>query len=436
MTLNLRRAVGALLAVLALGAMQPRIASAQDKSPGDWIQDRLRALVEQRKTDLNSRAPEKQKDTSATTDSSTSLVDQSAASDFVSLAMGFVPLDKNDGSPDDKPKATTMTVSAYSLLVWAKGKELTDPESYKKYTNWRRFYITLGTAESSKDTDNSEDLATVVGAKWLIMNSRDIYSGCHFDNVGKATNTDGCAIEKVQEQVSKVAPVLSNLINAVNRILFEAQGGGSQAVFDKFVLDNSPPAEFTKLINNVSPDVKKQIDQALTSALPVFQGMMDTIQKEYDSKRKGQQMALSGTATLRGAAGNDDYRAQFIYDHGLNKAMTLTINASGDYKDRKAAGGDVRTARFAMELLGTIGGSEKLWGRSQATLAVSSEGKWAAGAKPTLTGQVKLTIPLATGIDFPIVYRYANRTVVADKGDAEARMGLSVDIGRLVKILY
>ena len=87
--------------LLALFAF-PILSHAQPVTFNQWFDQRVRDL---KLTDINSKAAEKQKEGPAGTPGSTSLVDQSAASDFVSLALGLVPMGR------------TMTVSAYSLAA-------------------------------------------------------------------------------------------------------------------------------------------------------------------------------------------------------------------------------------------------------------------------------------------------------------------------------
>jgi hypothetical protein len=178
----------------------------------------------------------------------------------------------------------------------------------------------------------------------------------------------------------------------------------------------------------------KRIDDLIEAELPAFVDLQSAVSAAYDAIHGGQQLALSATTSFRPAAGNDDYRVQLIYDHGLSSNITWTVNASGDYQDRKS-GEDFRGGRIATEFLGTLNRSdEKIWSPSSFTLSFGAEAKWQSKAKPSYTFQARLSIPLITGIDLPIVYRYANRTPVTDTPDPEARLGLSVDVGRLTQM--
>jgi hypothetical protein len=132
--------------------------------------------------------------------------------------------------------------------------------------------------------------------------------------------------------------------------------------------------------------------------------------------------------------GNDDYRAELIYDLGVTDRVTWTINASADYKDRKNAI-DSRGGRAATEFLGQLTAPELTqFGRTSITLSFSVEAKWMTAQRPQYTAQSKLSIPVAPGVDLPIVYRWANRRDLIDNESSEARMGLSVDVGRLAQV--
>src|SRR5262249_53008452 len=96
--------------------------------------------------------------------------------DFVSLALSLTGLTPT-ADDESKPKSGSITVTAYSLAAGIKGVALTDPQFYKKATNWRRLALTGG-SEASKPGEGFPDTpSTNIGAKFLIVNDRDVYSG-------------------------------------------------------------------------------------------------------------------------------------------------------------------------------------------------------------------------------------------------------------------
>ena len=407
----------AFLALLAV----PVFSRAQAITFDQWFDQRVRDL---KLVDVNSKSAEKQREAPAVVPASTSLVDRSAASDFVSLALGLVPIGRNTdrSAGSNKPTQTSMTISAYSLAAWGSGRELTDPAFYRVHKDLRRLYVTLGTAESGRDDDNTDRPATVMGVKYLIVNQRDIYARHSLKH-----------LSGVQNAVTRAGALEAGLKERIKETMFRSEAN-NPADQDKF-LENFGEAKFPAFLQSLRPETLKRVDELIRSGLPTFAGLQAAIETAYDAMHKGQQLALSGTASLRPDSGNDDYRMDLIYDHGLSKNVTWTVNASGDYRDRKQKE-DQRGGRVATEFLGTLNRSDgRLWGRSPATLSFSGEAKWKTKAKPIYTFQTKLTIPIITGIDLPVVYRYANRTPGTNTADAEARLGLSVDIGRLTELL-
>lgn len=77
----------------------------------------------------------------------------------------------------------------------------------------------------------------------------------------------------------------------------------------------------------------------------------------------------------------------------------------------------------------------ELWGRAATTLSFSGEAKWQDKSKPAYTVQAKFTIPIGTGIDLPVVYRYATGIANSNQSSPEAKLGLTIDTGRLIQLL-
>jgi hypothetical protein len=143
-------------------------------------------------------------------------------------------------------------------------------------------------------------------------------------------------------------------------------------------------------------------------------------------------MSLAYTADIRDSRGNNEHRAEFVYDYGVSPRINWTVNASADYTDRKTAA-DSRGGRFATSFQGDLTKSDSAWGRTPVRLVFSGEAKWMTLQKPQYTFESKLSIPIAAGIDLPIAYRYANRIALINQTDSEGRLGLSIDISRLTQ---
>lgn len=350
------------LALLAL----PDFSLAQATTFDQWFDQRVMDL---KLVDVNSKTPEKQGETPALASGSTSLVDRSAATDFVSFALGLVPIGHDAvGTDGNKPAVTSMTISAYSLAAWGKGRKLTDPAFYRVHKDLRRLYVTLGTGGSSTGDDNTDRSATVFGVKYLIINQRDIYARHSLEH-----------LSDVQDAVSRVGALEARLKERIKDTIFRSEANNPDE--DRF-LENFGEAKFPAFVRSLRPETLKRVDELIRSELPAFVGLQAAIETAYDAMHKGQQLALSATTSLRPDSGNDDYWMELVYDHGIGKNLTWTVNASANYKDRKQIE-DQRGGRVATEFLVALNRSgEKLWGRAPAILSFSGEAKWHTKAKP------------------------------------------------------
>jgi len=56
-----------------------------------------------------------------------------------------------------------------------------------------------------------------------------------------------------------------------------------------------------------------------------------------------------------------------------------------------------------------------------------------SSAKPTYTGQVKLTLPLFDGVSLPLSFSVANRTELIKESEVRGRFGFTIDFAKLAK---
>ena len=66
-------------------------------------------------------------------------------------------------------------------------------------------------------------------------------------------------------------------------------------------------------------------------------------------------------------------------------------------------------------------------------LTVSSDGTWMTKTAPAYKAQVKLTIPIADGIDLPISFTAANRTEFIKEADVRGKIGFTFDVARIAE---
>src|SRR5262249_37093641 len=144
---RLRRFAAAALIACA-SVLLPAAASAQPPAPAapdtfvTWIDGLVKAALaakmataqtaaETKKIGENGNGTANQKEAPSADSASTSLVDASAASDFLSLALSLTGLTPTEQG-ESKPKSGSITVTAYSLAAGIRGVSLTDPQFYKK----------------------------------------------------------------------------------------------------------------------------------------------------------------------------------------------------------------------------------------------------------------------------------------------------------------
>jgi hypothetical protein len=429
----------------------PCVGQDAPKDFNQWLVERATSLldtakVQDARVQENGKGSSRQKETPSGDDRSTSLVDQSSTSDFFSTAIQFIPVSNISGLVPSQQSGSTasssqqgsgsgsVTVTAYSLLAALSKQKLIDPTFYKLQTNARRISFTLGTTASDAATDGTTEAGTILGFKYVFINGRDLYS-----------KTGQEAIRDVQNATTQIVPNDAQLSLAVKELIFDScQPIGECKQGRQRIGEAQYPqalAEFwQKYGSNINqltfpPELLHQIDARIQKVLPSYETYDDQLRKAYDKVRNGRQFAVSYQVVKRPDNGNDDHRAEIAFDNGLTNRITWTWNASFDYKNRKQAL-DSRGGRIATEFIGNLSpeSSDPL-GRAPVTLSFSGEAKWMEMLKPQYTFQAKLSIPLATGLEFPIVYRYANRRDQINQSDSEARLGLTVDVERLIQAL-
>jgi hypothetical protein len=407
-----------------------------------WVKSEIDKSLEKQNVGQNGKGTDRQKESPSADPRSTSLVDQSSATDFFSVAANVIPVTpglsqftSGSNSTSSNPSAsgsTTATTSLYAILAALNKTTPTDPSFYSQHVSSRQFSFTVGTAASEQATDNTTTPATVYGAKYLIMNGRELYKPKNIER-----------LKGVQSSVSNAAAASAALKYKIKNLIFVtlcpsdvdvATGLPNPTKFFLFSTTDLSDANALNTINNLPVGTKKQIQALIDNTLQAFSKEQSDVQQTYDAISKGMQVSVSYTADIRDAKGNNNHRAEFIVDHGLSDRINWTLNASADYTDRKMAL-DSKGGRVATEVQGDLTKASSPWGRSPIQISFSGEGIWLTSQKPQYTFQAKLTIPLTAGINLPIVYKYANRTAQLNQTDSEARLGLSIDISRLAQAL-
>ena len=463
---------------------------------------------------------------SPSTDSrSTSLVDQSSATDFVSAAASLIAVapglsqsgsGSTSGSSQTGTGTGTTTASFYALMAAFNRTSPTDPTFYKDHVFSRRISFTIGTAASTQATDNTTTPSTVYGAKVLLVNHRELYTKDNLKAISviqKDLSNETVAAAQLTPKVMEImcAALHSDcvVIGALSKVgvtvsapgsgykvgdILEVGGTGSGGQVEVFGVDkdggisnvqlspyglsgskysvatNVPTkpttgvsgqgatvnitvvssvdakvfttfdktqlteANLASTINALPDNTKKQIQSLVENAIQPFSTLRTDLNNKYDQISKGMQMSISATGNNRTGQGNNNYRAEFIFDYGLSTRINWTVNGSFDYTDRKM-GLDSRGGRFATSFQGNLTNPTGGWSKSPLRLIFSGEGDWLSLQKPQYTFDAQLSVPITPGFDLPIEYRYANRAAQINKADSQFRLGLTVDISRITQAL-
>ncbi len=437
-------------AILTLVLLVPISAKAQTFDA--WIDEKLKAAqdskavssqnaVAAQNVTQNSKGVDRQKESPAATDRSSSLVDQSSASDFLSIAASVIPVSTvpsssgvSSGSSSSSTTTSgggtgTATVSTYALLSALNKKGLTDPQFYSEHVNARRFFVTAGTASSVQATDNTSATAKVFGGKILLINGREIFKVKNQDLINKkvvpALEAYGRSSTTLRKEIQEMLARELHPTDDVNTALVEWVSD-SGANFEKNVLPKISAATLSKIDAMIS-----------SSFAPVAAQAQSTLEDVYDQISKAAQMSIAYTADIRSGTGYNDHQCTLIFDSGLNNSLNWTMNFSGTFTDRKGVMKNSAGGKGASEFQWSIAKSPVLSStiKSPITFSMAAEGAWATKQLPQYTGQIKLTVPLTAGIDFPISYRYQNKVAQTNRSASQTAFGLSFDLGAVTKAL-
>jgi hypothetical protein len=428
----------------AAASAQPAVPAAPETFV-TWIDGRVMAAIaaqkaaaqaaaETKKIGENGNGVANQKEAPSADGASTSLVDTSAASDFLSLALsltGLTPTEEGESTP----KSGSITVSAYSLAAGIKGVSLTDPQFYKKATNWRRLALMIGSEASKPEEVFTDKPSTNIGAKFLIINSRDIYS------------THAAAqFKQMDATVGAFTTIELGARNQLECVIFRAATGRAQSDSDCRTADTAEFAAF--LATNpfdvgqwkaTRTELEKHTD-AMAAVNGIVQAIaagktvaLDQVAAAVEQIQKARQLSIAYFTKLRQDDGTDEQRLELIFDWGLSERLNWTVNGSYDHKDRKKADvQDANSGRLATEFQAKLTGpGDQIWSATPVLISGSADVSKESGADWLIRTQVKVVVPVATGINIPVAYTYASRASEGVEAGSAFKFSLSIDPVRL-----
>jgi len=199
------RKMNRVLVLLAVILLYHPVSAWTQSEPGvnGWIDKQIDDLLDKQLVGQNGQGSDKQRESPAADSRSTSLVDQSSAIDFFSVAANVIPVTPglsqfvsstgSSGNTSGAAGSTTATASLYALLAGLNKVNPTDPKFYAEHVFSRRFSFTVGTAASTLATDNTDTPATVYGAKVLLINARELYTKANLARIKQAQEANANA---------------------------------------------------------------------------------------------------------------------------------------------------------------------------------------------------------------------------------------------------
>jgi hypothetical protein len=380
---------------------------------------------------INQRERSRQVETPSIAGNTTSLVDQTSAPDLLGLGLNLVGLNSK-GENTATGLSPSVTTSLYALYAAAVQHDPLDPAFYRKHATLRRFYFTFGSDDSEEETKGK---AMLFGTKILILNYRDASNKRHHDS-----------LRKVSEAVSKLAVSGAQITDQLQEYFYQqlAPGlgftRGKDAIEEannkvRFLREHLNGDGLQKTLENLTPKQREDIRAIIASRIDSRVAFDAEAHRAVEEIRTAPQLSFTFQTKQRSEENDDEYRAGLLFDYGMSPRVNLTANGTFDYRNSPLLGGDTRGGRLAVEsnfeltpdMEKTIAGSNR-----PLMFSTAGEAKWLSGAKPTYTGQLKLTIPLFDGISLPLSISFANKTESINEKTVKGRFGFTFDLTKLM----
>ena len=461
---------------------------AEDDRSGQSLQDLIRGKIETLKAKLDQTSKTKQTETPSMSENSTSLVDQSSASDLIGVALNLSGLSaKSNDENKMEADSISVTASAYSLYSAFQGVDPLNPVFYNENHYWRRAFVTLGFDNEKMEGTETTDRAKLFGVKVLLIDQRDPSSdryandfralresvtktGSTFSNLNQKAiafifrdtrvreiinrefgaeleNAKNNAIAQAKTDPPKQKEVdrINELIRKLNagqlfifdpRTNFLAEGASEEEAiyYAKFFQKYLSQTKTASLGEDVLNDVDMFIDQELEKDFTDFKNLDEEARKLIGRIRKAPQFSIFFLTKQREQGVIDDYMGELIFDYGLGDRVNATLNGAFEYKNSRLIGGDTRGGRFAGQLQFRFNKRpESLFGKKPVYFYLATDNKFQTGKKPIFMGQAKLTIPIADGFDLPLSLTYANRTELIKESVVRGQFGFTFDTARIIR---
>ena len=190
--------------------------------------------------------------------------------------------------------------------------------------------------------------------------------------------------------------------------------------------------------DHILPSERAGIDRLLRASFNEDNEITDIVQCLRKHMERPRQLAVAYFTNQRHDGGADDHRLEVIFDWGLHKQVDWTLNGSFEYRNIVNIGGDRKGGRLATEAkikLFQLNGPEDT---VEKWISLNMGGDWKAttGAKPYLSAQIRLNIPLTAGVSLPIAWSYESRPFItplvqANNTFSRFKFGIEFDPGKI-----
>jgi hypothetical protein len=415
------------LALLVLLLAVPASSEAQDaclenaQGFDQWLNCRVERAVA---AAAGPGGAEKQAEAPSLADDSPTLVDSTSAPDFVGFGLTLLGLrDGEAGDSDATTGGTAITATAYSLLAAAYGKDpLADRDFYYDNANWRRFSFTLGRMPARDDGLALNSEATIVGAKIVLLNLREIARDENFT--------------LVQEALSQANVSFAGIASAVQGLLAAAFSSDSPVAFAASSLGSKT---FKATLEKVDEDLSRKIDAAILARIGAELAMREAIAEKITEVKTRPQISAAWSSNLRDASAPDQHRFEGIVDIGMAPRLSFTANAGVDFVAWKnlpqppdAATTVGRAAASLSLALGRAGNTIVL--EEPVTLSLALDLQW-KNSDTDYRAQLKLDFPVAGGITIPVSLTWADRADAIEEKEIRGLFGFTIDTSKLAAAL-
>jgi hypothetical protein len=413
-------------AFFAIVLLAPTLAAAQDPCLTEttpafaaWLNCRIERVLA---ATGGPAGDDKQTETPSVSDDSSTLLDNSSASDFIGLGMSLIGV-RNESGTQTTSGTTSATVTAYSLLSAAYGLDpLKDPNFYYSHANWRRVAVTIGRQPQRNTGKGLDAEAAIAGAKFVFLNLREI------------SRTENLAT--IQRLMDDAAVSAANINSAVVALLASALAPGTE--MSQFVTDDLKLASFKETLGNITPDVSQQVDRAISARIAADVALREAIRQKIGEIKRRPQASIAWSSNLRDGSSPNQHRLEAIVDYGMAPRLSFTANAGVDLVDKKSLTLDptidTNVGRIAGAFQLALGDTGVFGLRAAPKMSVAADMEWKQ-ANRTWKAQWKFDLPVATGIVLPLSFTWADRPDAINEKEVRGTLGFTIDTAKLAASL-